>query len=154
MDRQWILKRDFDPILIGNSFLRAIRCTVYRCPCCKWICKLTWEPSSSFLGPGSRKCWHCDQIFWDGSNEWAEMTAKQQRLVLMPITIIGYLGAFLVILGLVVWESISTRENNLFDYMLFFSVFAPPLLIWFGIRARQLNRSIRRYNERGEKVSS
>jgi hypothetical protein len=44
------------------------------------------------------------------------------------------------------------KEKVLFDYLLFFSVFVPPLVIRFGFRAWQLSRSVHRYKERGARV--
>jgi hypothetical protein len=146
MDQLWALKRNFELVRFGSWLFRVIRCTTYRCPYCNWVFKVTWGPSNSLLGRGSRKCWHCDQTFWDGSNEWPEMNSGQRRLFLLPITIVGYIGAFLVIFGLVVWTSVSSEDKVLFDYRLFFLIFILPLVGWFTFRSWQINRSIRRYN--------
>jgi hypothetical protein len=80
------------------------------------------------------------------------MSGKDRRLFLFPITIIGWLRAPLVILELVAWVSSETKEKVPFDYILFFSMFVPPLVIWFGFRAWQISRSVHRYNERGARV--
>jgi hypothetical protein len=48
------------------------------------------------------------------------MSGRERQILLLPITMIGFLGAFLVILGLVVWEWVSTQEKVLFDYAWFF----------------------------------
>jgi len=49
MERLWALKSDFDPlgrIFLGSSgagfLFRITRCTVYRCPYCRWIFQITW----------------------------------------------------------------------------------------------------------------
>jgi hypothetical protein len=160
MDQLWALKKEFDPFRWSRfgpgagQLLAVLRCTFFLCPYCRWLFKITWRPSVSLLGNGQRKCWHCKRVFWDGSSEWSEMNGKEQRLFLLPITVLGYLGAFLVILGIVLWESASSEESLPFNYILFFSVFLPPLLFWFAFRAWQISRSIRRYNERGAKVTS
>jgi hypothetical protein len=57
MDRLWTLKTDVDPFkAFGFStiglLLRIIRCSVYRCPYCRWIFKATWGPTNSLLGTG------------------------------------------------------------------------------------------------------
>jgi hypothetical protein len=151
MDQLWALKKEFDPFSWSGfgpgagKFLAILRCTVYQCPYCGWPFKVTW-------GTGQNVCRQCELTFWDGSLEWPERNSKEQWLFLLPITIIGFVSAFLVILGLVVWESISTPEHLLFDYTASFLTFVPPLTIWFGVRAWQINRSIRRYNERGAKA--
>ncbi len=158
MDQLWALKKEFDPFSRSRfgpgagKFLSILRCTFYQCPYCGWSFKVTWASFISLLGTGQSVCRQGELTFWDGSLEWPEMNSKEQRLFLLPITSIDFVGAFLVILGLVVWRSISTRENLLFDYTAVFLIFVPPLTIWFGVRAWQINRSIRRYNERGAKA--
>ena len=92
-------------------------------------------PLSSLLGKGQSACWHCKRVSSDGSCEWPEMSGKDRRLFLFPIT-----RAPLVILGLVAWVAMETKEKVLFDYILFFSVLVPPLVIWFGFRAWQISR--------------
>jgi hypothetical protein len=73
MDRLWVIKKDYDPftakVLLGNALFAVIRGTAYRCPYCRRIFKITWGLSNSMLGPGQRACWHCGEIFWDGSQE-------------------------------------------------------------------------------------
>ena len=81
-----------------------------------------------------------------------EMRGNDRGLLMFPITILGWLGAFLMILGHIGRESISTRERVSFNYTWFCLIFVPPLVFWFAFRAWQINRSIRRYNEREEKV--
>jgi len=104
---------------------------------------------------GQRKCWHCRRVFWNGSNEWPEMSREEQELFLFPITIIGYLGAYLVISGLLVLGSFWAERKFLLGGALFLLVmFSPPLLAWFGFRAWQIRRSVRRYNERGARLCS
>jgi hypothetical protein len=157
MDRLWALKSEFDPfgrVFFGFSavgfLLRITRCSVYRCPYCRWIFKITWGPSNSLLGTGERACWHCKKTFWDGSQEWPEMSGDDQRLFLLPITVVGFLGAFVLILALTLWTSIFLKMSVHFRYSLFFIIFGVPVLLWFGIRGWQVNRSIDRYNDRGK----
>jgi|ERR1700722_2619077 len=155
MDRLWALKTDFDPFRafgIGTIalLLRIIRCSVYRCPYCRWIVKATWGPTNSLLGTGDRICWHCGNPFWDGSNEWPEMSGEDQRLFLLPITIIGFIGAFVLIAALVLWTSFSSKSPTHFEYSLFSLIFGVPLSFWFGFRGWQIFRSIHRYNDRGK----
>jgi hypothetical protein len=157
MDRRWALKKDFDPF--GRFFygisaigflLRITRCTIYSCPYCRWPFKITWGPSNSLLGSGDRVCWHCKQVFWDGSDEWPEMSGEEQRLFLLPITILGILGASVLIPAVVIWTSFFSRIQIDFEYSVFLLIFASPLTLWFGFRGWQINRSIRRYNDRGK----
>jgi hypothetical protein len=155
MDRLWALKKDFDPFgrLIPGigaiGVLPIARCTYYRCPYCRWIFKVTWGLSNSLLGSGERACWHCKQAFWDGSNEWPEMSSDDRRLFLVPITIAGLIGAFVLIPALIVWMSFFLKQWLHFQYRLFSLYLGIPLGIWFSFRALQINRSIRRYNDRG-----
>ena len=104
-----------DYALLGGKGLRwstlrwgsqwsIFRCTVYPCPYCRWIFKITWGPFNSLPGTGERACWHCKQVFWDGSNGWPEMSSEDRYSFVLPITIGGYLAAVLVIAGLVVYD--------------------------------------------------
>jgi hypothetical protein len=156
MDRLWALKRDFDPFgrvipgIGAAGFLPIARCTYYRCPYCRWIFKLTWGLSNSLLGRGERACWHCKQAFWDGSNEWPEMSSQDRYSFLVPITIAGFLAAVLIIGGLLVYdhwyfEKSANRYNPTVAVGLVL-----PLSVWFAFRSVQVIRSIRRYNDRGK----
>ena len=157
MDRLWALKRDFDPfgrLFFGFSavgfLLRITRCSVYRCPYCRWIFKITWGPSNALLGRGERPCWHCKKVFWDGSNEWPEMSSEDRRLFLVPITIAGLIGAFVLIPALILWMSLFLKQPIHFQYGLFSTILGLPLGLWFGFRALRINESVRRYNARGK----
>jgi hypothetical protein len=160
MNRLWALKKELDPFRwsrlgpgAGKFFLSIFRRTFYQYPYCGWPFKVTRGSSNSLLGKGQRECWHCKLVFWEGSCEWPEMRGNDRGLLLFPITIIGWLGAFLVILGLIGRGSISIRETASFNYTWFCLIFVSPLVFWLACRAWQINRSIRRYNEREEKVS-
>jgi hypothetical protein len=159
MDQLWALKKEFDPFRWSRlgpgagKFLSIFRCTFYQCPYRGRPFKVAWDLPTVWWGKGQRACWHCKLVFWDGSCEWPEMRGNDRGLLLFPITIISWLGAFLVILGLIGWESISTRETVSFNYTWFCLIFVPPLPFWFAFRARRINHLIRRYNEREEKVS-
>jgi hypothetical protein len=159
MDRLWALKKEFGPFRgaipgIGAiGILPIFRCTFYRCPYCRWPFKITWGPSNSLLGPGERVCWHCSDVFWDGSNEWPEMSSEEQRLFLVPITVAGLIGAFVLIPALMIWTSFFLKQPSRFQYGLFFTIFALPLGLWFGSRALQVFHSVQRYNRRGSKGS-
>ena len=156
MDRLWALKKDFDPFgrLIPGigpaGFLPIARCTYYRCPYCRWIFKVTWGLSNSLLGSGERACWHCKQVFWDGSNGWPEMSSEDRYSFVLPITIGGYLAAVLVIAGLVVYDPLYFKmPANRIDLTVAIALVL-PLLVWFAFRSVQVIRSVRRYNERGK----
>ncbi len=155
MDRLWAIKQDLDPfrikfVLFWWDLLALLRCTIFRCPYCRWIFKVTWGPSNSLLGAGDRACWHCKEVFWDGSNEWPEMSGEDQRLFLVPITIAGLIGGFLLIPALMLWMSFFLGQPIHFRYGLFFTILGLPLGLWFGFRILQIMRSIRRYNARGQ----
>ena len=48
MDRLWAIKQNLDPfpdrILINYNLLAILRCTLYRCPYCRWPFKVAWAP--------------------------------------------------------------------------------------------------------------
>jgi len=151
MDRLWAVKNQFDPFrwLVGFGglgLLPIFRCTFYQCPHCRRPFKVTWGPSNSLLGSGERECWHCKQVFRDGSNEWPEMNSKERRLFLVPITVAGIIGAFLLMLGLAAWTFFFLRPPAHFDFALLFEILGLPIAFWFGFRILQIVRSVRRYN--------
>jgi hypothetical protein len=154
MDRLRVIENDY--ALLGGSGLRGgtlwsvFRCTVYRCPYCRWVFKITWGPFNSLLGAGERTCWHCRQVFWDGSNEWPEMSSQDRYSFLVPITIAGYLAAVLVTAGLLIFNLWYLREStNRVDPTVAIAL-VMPLPVWFAFRSVQVIRSIRRYNDRGK----
>lgn len=162
MDRLWALKTDIDPLgsrrrlppLTGIGILLTItRCTAYRCPYCRWPFKITWGPSTAFLGDGERACWHCKNVFWDGSNEWPEMSGEERERFILPISIVGYIGG-LMWLG-VLYASLVLREKMSLGYsdVFLWVAFVAPLGGWFIFRFVQVIRSIRRYNDRGQTIS-
>jgi hypothetical protein len=157
MDRLWALKKDFDPL--GRLFygfsaigflLRITRCTIYRCPYCRWPFKITWGPSNTLLGSGDRVCWHCRQVFWDASNEWPEMSSEDRYSFLVPITVAGYLAAVLLIGGLLVYDRWYFKHSTTRVDPTVGAVLLLPLLVWFVFRSVQVIRSVHRYNERGK----
>jgi hypothetical protein len=156
MERLWAIRQNIDPfsariLLFNYNPLAIIRCTIMRCPYCRWIFKVTWGLSSSLLGSGERGCWHCNEIFWDGSNEWPEMSDEDRRLFVLPISVAGYLGGFLVIctvcIGAVSYHRLSVTPYS----FVVLAAFSLPLVLWAVFRCAQVSRSIRRYNARGEK---
>jgi hypothetical protein len=154
MDRHWVLRKDYDPFsraLFPTILLRIFRCTVYRCPYCRWVFKATWGPSNALLGSGERACWKCKQIFYDGSHEWPEMSAAEHQWFLVPITVAGYLGALLVIIGLYMYDLLYFKKLAGHWDPILFVAFALPVPMWFIFRYAQVIRSIRRYNGRRER---
>jgi hypothetical protein len=156
MDRLWALKKEFDPfkwIIPGIGaigILPIFRCTFYRCPYCRWPFKTAWGPSNSFLGSGERACWHCRQVFWGGSQEWPEMSNTERMQFLFPISVSGYLGAFLVIGGIYLCGVFFWRIRPGPGELIFFADFFLPIGFWLCFRIAQVIRSVRRYNKRGE----
>jgi hypothetical protein len=161
MDRLWALKKDFDPfgrLFYGFSaigfLLRITRCTIYSCPYCRWPCKIAWGPSNTLLGSGDRVCWHCRQAFWDGSNEWPEMSSQDRYSFLVPITVAGYLAAVLLIGGLLVYDHWYLRNTAIRVDPTVAVVLLLPLPVWFVFRSAQVIRSVHRYNDRGKTSTS
>jgi hypothetical protein len=154
MDRLWVLKKEFDPFgwvipgIGAIGILPIFRCTFYRCPYCRWPFRIAWGSSNSLLGAGERSCWHCKQVFWDGSNEWPEMGSEDRRLFLLPITIAGYIAAVLVISGLYGYLLMLSKNSANRAELLFLIVLALPIALWFCFRWVQVIRSVHRYNSR------
>ena len=86
--------------------------------------------------------------FWDGSNEWLEMSTEDRQLFLLPITIAGYIGAFLVIAGLYAYAVVAIRKPANWGDLIFFLTLALPIGFWFCSRSVQVIRSVHRYNRR------
>ena len=153
MDRLWAIKKDYDPfppgVFLQANLFAAIRCTVYRCPYCRRAFKVTWGPTNSMLGSGERTCWHCGQVFCDGSQEWPEMNSGNRLRFVMPISVAGFFGAFMVIGGLYTYFDITKRRGLEIGALIFFSAFSLPIACWIILRILQIVRSIRRYNNRG-----
>jgi hypothetical protein len=82
------------------------------------------------------------------------MSDTERQWFLVPITVAGYLGALLVIVGLYVYDRFAFRgqlsdwNRNLFIALLL------PVGAWFAFRYAQVIRSVRRYNCRGDKPPS
>jgi hypothetical protein len=149
MDRLWALRNDYGPWLHGSLFT-TIRWTAFRCPYCRWPFKVTWGPSNSLLGSGERTCWRCKQTFWDSSREWPEMTGRERYSFLVPITVAGYLGAFLLLVGIDVYALLILKATFVnYGDLIFLIVLSFPLACWFLFRFAQVIRSIGRYNDRG-----
>jgi|SRR2546430_1651370 len=155
MDRLWALKKEFDPfgpLFYGISaigfLLRITRCAMYSCPYCRWPFKISWGPSNSLLGSGDRVSWHCKKAFWDGSNEWPEMSSQDRHPFLGPTTVAGYLAAVLLIGGLLAYDRWYFKlPASRVDPTVAVALIS-RLPVWFGFRTGQVIRSIRRYNHR------
>jgi hypothetical protein len=154
MDRLWVVKSEIEPFKgvipgIGGAMgiLPIFRCTLYKCPYCKWPFKIAWSSSNSLLGDGARSCWHCKQVFWDGSNEWPEMSSKERELFVLPISIAGWLAGTLVMFALTLY--LSHGRADVIRGLVINSPLMIPLLMWFGFRLWQIIRSVRRYDQRG-----
>jgi hypothetical protein len=155
MDRLWALKKEFDPfkaIVPGFGavgILPILRSTFYLCPYCRSPFKVIWGPSYSLLGTGERACWHCKQIFWDGSQEWPEMSSNDRMQYLLPISVAGYLSGFLVVGGLYLYILFFSKSRPKAGELTFFIEFLIPIACWIVFRIIQIFRSVRRYNDRG-----
>jgi hypothetical protein len=156
MDQLWAIRKDFDPfparVFINYNVWAIFRCTAYLCPYCPTPFKIVWGQKAAFLGSGERTCWRCRKKFWDNSQEWPEMSSEDQRLLLLPISVIGWLGGALVVGGLAFY---GARSGVDIVAGLFVTLFLlVPLILWFAFRWWQVARSIRRYNARGVKELS
>jgi hypothetical protein len=153
MDQLWAIRKDFDPfparVFINYNPLAIFRCTAYLCPYCSGPFKLAWGQEVVFVGSGERSCWRCGKIFWDNSQEWPEMSSKDQRLFLLPISVAGWLGGTLIVGAIAIYAAYAARSGVQLVAGLFVLLFLLiPLMIWFGFRWFQILRSVRRYNQR------
>jgi hypothetical protein len=152
MERLTAIRTNFDPFpprlgLRANSFA-VLRCTIYRCPYCRWIFKITWGPSNTLLGPGDRICWHCKDPLSDESLEWPEMSNDDRMKFFLPISVAGLSGCFLVVLGMYLITLLSFHETVNPGDAIFFAAFLLPVACWCLFRSVQILRSVRRYNRR------
>ena len=75
------------------------------------------------------------------------MSEEDRRLFLFPITICGYIAAFLIIPLLLIWAEFQTQHRFDTHSVAYFMVLGIPLVAWFGFRGFQIVRSIHRYND-------
>jgi len=76
------------------------------------------------------------------------MSGQERQLFLLPITIAGILGAFLLLSGLTIWMSFFLKKPIGFGDAIFSAILGLPLGLWFGLRFLQIIRSAQRYNAR------
>jgi hypothetical protein len=152
MDRLWAIKKDFDPFsarfLINYNVLAIFRCSVYRCPYCRAPFKVIWGLNTTLIGEGERLCWKCHNIFWDGSQEWPEMSSDARMLFFLPISVAGWLAGTLVISGIILYALYRDGRDSIANPWLFV-VLLVPLVLWLAYRSVQLVRSVRRFSMRG-----
>src|SRR3974390_336592 len=152
MDQLWAIRKEFDPsrAWIAGSFLNVLRCTAYLCPYCRVPCRVTWGPEAAFLGDGERNWWRCKKKFWDGSMEWPEMSSRDRELFLMPISVAGWIGGTVVMMAIAALGFYKDSSfERAFAGLFIVLILLLPLFVWFGYRALQIMRSVRRFNERG-----
>jgi len=159
MDRLWVAKSEIEPFKgvipgIGGAvgILPIFRCMLYSCPYCKWPFKITWGSKNTQLGGGERSCWHCRVRFWDGSNEWPEMSSEEREAFLLPISMAGWLAGTLVVLAMTLY--LSRGWADVIRGLRVNSPLLLPLVLWFGFRSWQINRSVQRYNRRGSEKTA
>ncbi len=77
------------------------------------------------------------------------MSSNDRMRLVLPISVAGFLGAFLVIGGLYAYLLLNEQQNLEPGALIFFAAFAFPIVCWSAFRFVQILRSIRRYNTRG-----
>jgi membrane protease YdiL (CAAX protease family) len=82
--------------------------------------------------------------------EWPEMSSEGRRLFLLPISIMGYLGAVLLIAGIYIYAYWRLENRMTWSDLIIFLVLVLPLIFWFFYRGVQVIRSSQRYNDRAE----
>ena len=152
MDQLWAIKQDFDPfpsrVLINYNVLAILRCSVYRCPYCRAMFKVIWGLNTTLMGEGERLCWKCHNKFWDGSQEWPEMSSDDRMLFFLPISVGGWLSGTLVISGVILYTLYRNGPDSVSNPWLLVVLFV-PLVLWLIYRNIQIVRSVRRFNARG-----
>jgi hypothetical protein len=130
----------------GGGLWAVLRCTVYRCPYCRWIFKFTWGVLDPQLGSGDRECWHCKLKFLDHSKEWPEMSGDERQRFLLPVIVSGYTAAFILIGDLWVYSVFVLKMQIDLRFSAFFLTFSFPVVSWFSFRVVQVLRAVHRYS--------
>ena len=116
----------------------------FRCPRCAKTYKKSVSPL--FLGPGSRVCGMCGAGFSDGSAEWPQLTPQEQRLFLLPPTILGWLGGIAVCV-IAAFQYARPDDSISLPGFAFVMLFVPTLGPCFLFRAYQVRQSSARYDK-------
>src|SRR5262245_34907373 len=144
MERLTAIRTDFDPfpprLGLRSNFLAVLHCTIFRCPYCRWIFKITWGPSNTLPGPRDP--------FSDESLEWPEMSNGDRMKFFLPISVAGLSGCFVVVLGMYLITLLSFHKIVNPDDAIFFATFLLPVACWCLFRSVQILCSVRRYNRR------
>jgi hypothetical protein len=82
--------------------------------------------------------------------EWVEMSSPERGLFLLPITMKGIIGGFVLVLLLQAWIVFVQKRSVEFDYKSFVLALGTPIAVWFAFRGLQIAKSMRRYNQRRE----
>jgi hypothetical protein len=77
------------------------------------------------------------------------MNSNDRMRFVLPISVAGFLGAFLVVGGLYVGLILTKKQSPDAGALIFFAVFFFPIGCWILFRVAQIIRSIRRYTNRG-----
>jgi hypothetical protein len=96
------------------------------------------------LGTGRRRCKNCNTVFNDGSREWPELTKMQKFEYVFPTTVLGYMGAFLIVIGTAYWIG-SDLHEKLFLVELMLFLMGLPWVPYFIGRARRIRQSVERF---------
>ena len=119
----------------------------FTCPACGEDFARSLSPY--LLGPGTRTCERCLQLTADGSREWPELGRAQKIEFLFPVTVIGWLGAAVVvgIAGVVIgWPDL---EQSIGIGLIGFLFFALPWMPYFLRRWHQVRQSRQRMSSKG-----
>ena len=134
--------RPFPTLIPGPAiFLGILCCTVHRCPYCKHVFRVSWGPSASFLGCGEKICTKCQRTLM------SLMSFGERSEFLLPIGLAGYLAAFLLLLGILLYAWLQFSSDSVYPVVL--EVLAVSFVLWFVLRSVQVLRSIHRYNQVG-----
>jgi len=82
--------------------------------------------------------------------EWPEMNSDARRLFLMPISVMGYFGAVLLIAGIYIYAYWRLENPVTWTDLIIFLILVLPVIFWLSYRGVQVIRSIQRYNDHAE----
>jgi hypothetical protein len=119
-----------------------IRFYQFSCQACGKQYKTSLSPFP--LGTGRRRCKNCSTVFNDGSREWAELSGMQKFEYIFPTTVLGYFGAFILVLSAAYWIGTDAREK-LFLVEMMILLMGFPWIPYFMIRAKEIRASRERH---------
>jgi hypothetical protein len=122
---------------------------VYYYKFCCVACQRKYRTSLSpfELGSGLRRCPNCAAVYKDSSKEWPELSFVRKLEYVCPVMVLGYFGAVIVTLAVVVPQLSDSGEISL-TLGVVALVMLVPWVPYFLRRNSEIGQSKERYNRR------